>query len=133
MKSFFTKAATDWRHSTGKLQVYVVAPPEVRKLAALYQEAMAPFEQKLVSLQPLDHLHFTVQMIERHYPQDLDTAGLRSLAAELVGELASVAPFDLTVDFVRVGAHGLTFPGGRSPAHGPGLRRRREMGSVLWC
>lgn len=126
MKSFFTKDATKWRHPTGKLHVYVVAPPEVRELAALYQDAMAPFKGNPVSLQPLDHLHFTVQMIEQHHPHDLDTDQLQDLARELAGELSAVAPFDLTVDFVRVGAHGVTFPGGRSGAFMDLVHRTRD-------
>jgi hypothetical protein len=81
----------------------------------MYQDAMAPFEQNLVSLQPLDHLHFTVQMIERHHPHDLDSPQLQALEDTLKTELADIAPFEMTVGFVRVGAHGVTFPGGRSP------------------
>jgi 2'-5' RNA ligase len=107
VKPFFARPATQWRHSGGKLHVYVVAPEPVRAQAAIYQAAMAPFGD-LVSLQPLEHLHFTVQMIERHHLVDTTPDDLAGLEARLRAELAGIEPFEMTTWPGLVGVHGVT-------------------------
>ncbi|MFD7161270.1 hypothetical protein ACFV9C_42260 [Kribbella sp. NPDC059898] len=111
MKRFFSTRPghpTRWRSPYGKLHLYLTAPAAVREQAARYQEAMADHEQ-LVSRQPLQYLHWTVQMIEHHV--DELPVGLPDTLTETLKRQLTDRPLprlQLTTGPAVVGVHGVT-------------------------
>src|SRR5690242_6749617 len=81
-------------------------PAPVQQLAAQYHAAMRRHPH-LVSVQPPQWLHVTVQLIDAHQT-DVDLAVLAEVATALTTELADVPVFDLTLGPAVIGVHGVS-------------------------
>lgn len=106
MKRFFDTPPAEWASPRGKLHVYAVPPAPVQELAAEYHAAMRR-HPRLVSIQPPQWLHMTVQLIDVHQA-DVEPCVLDKLAAVLRTELAGVPVFHLTMGPAVIGVHGIT-------------------------
>ncbi|MFD7161157.1 2'-5' RNA ligase family protein [Kribbella sp. NPDC059898] len=110
MRPFFALPETRWDQPAGKLHLYIVAPDPVRELAAKYHEVMHAHGD-LVSLQPLEWLHMTVQMLQAYTSRGAARTGLmdeESLQHRLRTELGGFEPFDVTVGPAVVGVHAVS-------------------------
>ncbi|HEV3361997.1 MAG TPA: 2'-5' RNA ligase family protein [Pseudonocardiaceae bacterium] len=102
MKDFFGLGEARWRRSDGRLHCYIVPPAPVRELAAQYQQVMRQHE--IVSVQPPEWLHMTVQSIDRHRGE-IDDGVVTELAEVLTARMTAIAPFPVTVGPAMVGVH----------------------------
>ncbi|MFB6724849.1 2'-5' RNA ligase family protein [Kribbella sp. NPDC056345] len=89
----------------GKLHVYVVAPEQVRQYVDDYH-AMMRRHTGLISVQPREFLHVTVQLLEAH-ADDVSAADIAALGAALRAELENLPTFELTLGPPVIGVHSL--------------------------
>ncbi|MFI5736091.1 2'-5' RNA ligase family protein [Kribbella sp. NPDC051587] len=107
MKRFFDTDPTRWTSQHEKLHIYAIPPEPLRELAAEYHDVMREHGH-LISTQPPQWLHVTVQLIDRHLA-DLTGEDLEALIATLDVDLSGTPAFTLTMGPPVIGVHSVGF------------------------
>jgi hypothetical protein len=106
MEDFFSRFDGATWPIQQRLHVYALPGEELRQVVAAYQAELGhnPVEQYGLGMQPLEFLHFTVQMLRKHRSEVSD-AELDELVGHLTKQMRQVPPFSLRVGPPQASVH----------------------------